>query len=308
MLDMTRSGTPVPKAGTTLPKAVTTGMPVPRAGATGATGATVPRAGTSCAACATCPARTRGICGAMGPEAHALIAAAAHRVEVPANRALWPSDRDPGVVAILREGYLRVQRHSAEGQRQVVSILLPGEVVGDEVTARPGYDVEAATAAVVCRVDRRVWDTLTRQQSGLRRALLALRTARLDRLRWATWAIGALRPEERLAGFFALATRVMGFVPDRRGGGVLTLEVPRLDIADFLGTTVESFSRITHKMERDGVIEILDPTRFRIPDLERLIRLGCLDGTFETIRFPQDVLSTRATMTPVNARQGLAAR
>jgi CRP/FNR family transcriptional regulator len=249
----------------------------------------------------------RGLCGAMGPEAQHQIAASAHRVEVPVNRAIWTADGDPGVVAILREGYLRVQRYTADGQRQVVSILLPGEVVGDDLTARPGFDVEAATPAVICRIDRRAFDALTRKDSGLRRALIAQRTARLDRLRWATWAIGALRPEERLAGFLALATRVMSFVPEGRGG-VLTLEVPRLDVADFLSTTVESISRLTHKMERDGVIEIVDPNRFRIRDLRRLVALGCLEGTFDVIRFPAELAARAIGMTAVNAQRGLAAR
>jgi Mn-dependent DtxR family transcriptional regulator len=57
--------------------------------------------------------------------------------------------------------------------------------------------------------------------------------------------------------------------------------LPRKDIADLLGTTVESISRSVHKLSDVGVIEIKDPAHFRFLDMSRLIAVGKIDGLFE---------------------------
>ena len=68
----------------------------------------------------------------------------------------------------------------------------------------------------------------------------------------------------------------MPWEPLPGGGGVLDLDLPRADIADLLGTTIESISRISRKFHREGLIRIVDPRRFAIPDLARLARRGSL--------------------------------
>jgi CRP/FNR family transcriptional regulator len=186
-------------------------------------------------------------------------------------------------VWFIRSGILRVQRHSLEGRRQILSLFFPGEIVGFEGEFRDGITVETATQCGLCRIDRRKFDSMVDQNDALRAELFRQKQDQLDRLHWLTWSLGALGPEERLSAFLALCSKIMPYQPLPDGTGVLSVTLPRRDIADLLGTTVESISRGAHKLADSGVIEIRDPACFRVLDLRRLIELGRIDGLFDRL-------------------------
>jgi len=100
-------------------------------------------------------------------------------------------------------------------------------------------------------------------------------------LHWLTWSLGALSPEERFCAFLALSTRFMPYQAQPDGSAIVSMQMPRIDIADLLGTTVETICRINRKLAKAGIIEIKDPSHFRIPDLRRLTSLGQIDGSFD---------------------------
>lgn len=184
-------------------------------------------------------------------------------------------------VWFVRSGILRLQRYGYDGRRQLLSLFFPGEIVGFEGELREGASLETATDCGLCRIDRRSFDSLVNQNDDLRAELFRQKQDQLDRLHWLTWSLGALKPDERLCAFFALSSKFMPYQPLPDGTGVLSLSLPRKDIADLLGTTVESISRSVHKLSDAGVIEIKDPAHFRFLDLSRLIALGKIDGLFE---------------------------
>lgn len=186
-------------------------------------------------------------------------------------------------VWFIRSGLLRLQRHAYDGRRQVLSLFLPGEIVGYEGAFREGTNVETAMPSELCRIDRNRFDRMVHQNVALRAELLRQKQDQLDRLQWLTWSLGALAPDERLCAFLALSSTFMPYQSLPDGTGVLSMHLPRKDIADLLGTTVESICRILHKLSREGVIEIRDPAHFRFLDRSRLITLGQIDGLFDRI-------------------------
>lgn len=192
--------------------------------------------------------------------------------------------RDHGVW-LIRTGILRLQRFAFDGRRQIVSLFLPGEIVGYEHQRREGMSVVSATPCNLCRFDRRDFDTQLDEDPALRKDFDLQQTEQLGRLRWLTWSIGALRPEERLCAFLALSTRYMPYQPLPDGTGILSMLLSRADIADLLATTVESISRITRGLDESGVIEIRDPSHFRIIDRRTLTALGRVDSGFDTMPF-----------------------
>ena len=78
----------------------------------------------------------------------------------------------------------------------------------------------------------------------------------------------------------------MPYTPLPEGGGLLTVELPRADIADLLGITVETISRVTRRLEAEGIIRIRTAQSFEIPDLGRLVRIGCYETTIGLIDTP----------------------
>lgn len=184
-------------------------------------------------------------------------------------------------VWLIRQGILRLQRYSHDGRRQILSLFLPGEFVGHEGEFRVGLSVETATQSGLCRIDRRKFDMLVDQNDSLRAELFHQKQVELDRLHWLTWSLAARRPEERLCAFLALSSKFMPYQPLPDGTGILSVLLPRTDIADLLGTTVESISRILHRLSETGVIEIRDPAHFRLLDLSHLRARGQIDGLFD---------------------------
>lgn len=195
-------------------------------------------------------------------------------------------------VWFIRSGILRLQRYGYDGRRHILSLFLPGEIVGFEGEFRRGVAVEAATQSGLCRINRRIFDRMLNDNDALRAEVFRQKQDQLDRLHWLTWSLGALSPEERYCAFLALATRFMPYLAETDGSAVLAMQLPRVDIADLLGTTVETICRINRKLSEAGIIAIKDPAHFRIPDLQRLTLLGRINGTFD--RMSRGITEPRA--------------
>lgn len=181
----------------------------------------------------------------------------------------------------IRSGILRLQRYGYDGRRHILSIFLPGEIVGFDGEFRNGVDVETATQSGLCRINRRSFDRMLNDNDSLRAEIFRQKQDQLDRLHWLTWSLGALSPEERYCAFLALSTRFMPYQTESDGSAVLSLQLPRVDIADLLGTTVETICRINRKLSKAGVIAIKDPAHFSIPDLHQLTLLGGINEMFD---------------------------
>lgn len=179
---------------------------------------------------------------------------------------------------LIRSGILRQQRYGYDGRRQILSLFFPGEVIGFELDYHEGVTVEAATQSSLCRIDRRWFDGMVDRNENLRAEMFSQKHDHLDRLLWLTWSLAALKPEERLCAFLVLSSKFMPYQPLPDGTGILSVHLPRKDIADLLGTTVETISRIVHKLSASGILEIKDPTHFRFLDKSKLIEIGKISG------------------------------
>lgn len=192
-------------------------------------------------------------------------------VEFPADHVFWEEDHRPRFVAIVLQGFLRMVRYTVNGRRQIMLIVPPGELVGEGLETRAGYRLEAATPVQLHRMDRASFQRLVEEVPDLSRCVYRQCVDRLDRLQRMTWSLGMQSPEERLCALLVEARKSMPFRPTG-AGGILTMELPRADIADYLGTTRETISRLTHKLQAAGLIRIHGSRTFEIPDFDRLAR------------------------------------
>lgn len=208
-----------------------------------------------------------------------------NQVDLPPDQTLLEEGSRSESVWILRSGILRSERFGFDGRRQILSLILPGELVGHDPACGESFGVATATSCTVCRIDRRLFAKRLESSPDLRRAMYLQEADQLDQLRWLTWAIGALRPDKRLCAFLALSTRFMPFQPMADGSGMLTMQISRSDIADLLATTAESISRITHRLADAGILMIKDAGHFQIVDLQTLIAMGHVDRAFRYLPF-----------------------
>lgn len=248
--------------------------------------------------CLGCPVRRDGFCGKLTDRVQARLASLSRLRDYAAGHIFWDEVEEPRFVGIVRKGHLRMQRHSLDGRRQIVEMIAPGRMIGSSVETRIGYGVEASTNASLCRLERGAFQRLMGEEPELRKAVLSDYVERLEAIRQQTWAVGLQSAEERLCGFLIKACSVMPYQPQPDGSGVLSLEIPRADLADLLGTTKETISRTMHHLQRLGLIEIRDPRHLRLSNVERLAEIGGVGSK----SMSQNAPKPRPTLVEVNRK------
>jgi CRP/FNR family transcriptional regulator len=237
--------------------------------------------------CADCALRRHGLCGQLSALTQARLA----RISAPQtyleDQNVWDSELGCELEGVLISGSLRIQSYRVGGQRQISGLMLPGDFVSEPSGQRNAYQLEASAPAKFCRFERHGFRRLQEDAADLARAVYTLRVIKLEQLRLLAWSLCALSIDERLCAFLAMASRFMPYTPLPGGGGILTVGLKRADIADLLGTSQESISRITHRLAVRGVIRIHDPQHFEIPDLSRLVQMGGMQDSFASLRFAQ---------------------
>jgi CRP/FNR family nitrogen fixation transcriptional regulator len=147
-------------------------------------------------------------------------------------------------------GAVRVFRLLADGRRQISAFHLPGEVFGFESTSSHRFFAEAICATGV-RAFRLTADI------DMSRDLLPLALGGLAKAQEHQLVLGRQSASERLAAFLLDLAE--------RQGGLEQFDLPmsRLDIADYLGLTIETVSRTLTRFKAKGIIGL--------PSLRRVV-------------------------------------
>ncbi|MEQ8860714.1 MAG: helix-turn-helix domain-containing protein [Pseudomonadales bacterium] len=174
---------------------------------------------------------------------------------------------------VVRSGAYKTVVTSNDGQEHVGGFHFPGEIMGlsGQATGRYRDSAVALETSTACRTSLAELPQLWRVGSGP--ALLRL----LGSNDW-TGAEGHANlsrtaADARLAGYLVgLSRRLSGRAPDH-----LPMPMSRTDLANHLGMTLESLSRVIGRLTRDGTITPAR-TAITVNDPERLQRLaGHLD-------------------------------
>ncbi len=147
-------------------------------------------------------------------------------------------------------GAARSFRILSDGRRQITGFHLPGDVFGLETAAEHRASAEAICDADITLVRRTALERLVGADVGAARQLWALTAADLDRSREHMLLLGRKSAAERVVSFLLdMAARA----PAESG---VELPMSRLDMADYLGLTIETVSRTMTQLEREHAITI----------------------------------------------------
>jgi CRP/FNR family nitrogen fixation transcriptional regulator len=190
--------------------------------------------------------------------------AGAARLHFAPGAEIYAQDEDADLVYRLVSGVVRTTHLLADGRRQIGDFYYPGDVLGVEIAAVHRFSAEALSA---CEV-------LALRRSGS----AAYGDHHLDRMIWQATASELRRTQSHmlLLGRATAYEKVAQFlfdIADRFRGDVVFLPMSRQDMADYLGLTIETISRMLGRLQAEGVVEFLGARRFRIrrsPRLETL--------------------------------------
>jgi CRP-like cAMP-binding protein len=169
----------------------------------------------------------------------------------------------------LIEGAVMLYKLLPDGRRQVVEILGPNDMFGLLSSRQYDCNAETLTPAVIRVVDRRDAEQTLAAQSHITRCLLA----QMEALHEHAVLLGRKSAYERVSSFLMrfVAGRGTTDCPGPTAAGrdehVIALNMTRQEIADYLGLTIETVSRVISDLKRRGLIAIEKQDRIRITNV-----------------------------------------
>lgn len=218
-------------------------------------------------ACETCPGR-RGLCASVKPDEIGRLNALRSLSKV-APGVTFIDEGDPALhVFTVTSGTVKLFKSLPDGRRQIIGFLVPGDIFGFVPGGVHTASAEAVDAVTLCRFPRRRLEQIFMEFPGMERQLLDLVAQELAVAQQQMVLLGRKTAPERLASFLlALAQR-------QGKDDQAELPMTRTDIADYLGLTMETVSRVFTVLKNTGSIACPSTGKVRILDPEALADLA----------------------------------
>jgi CRP-like cAMP-binding protein len=161
---------------------------------------------------------------------------------------------DQSHVYIVRAGVVRLYTMLSNGRRQIIGFKSPGEYVALEYGSKHRYSAQAISATELRGVPTSVFYAAAANDPQFLLRLYNVVSASLSDAHDLVVTIAKRDAEESMAGFLLdFDARVSGRAAT---GDFIALPMLRGDVADYLGLTNETVSRIFTNFKRRGYIEV----------------------------------------------------
>lgn len=184
-----------------------------------------------------------------------------------ANSQIFAQGDPSGNVYQVLSGLVRVSRLLADGRRQISGFYLPGEMFGLEADETHQFSAEAVVPSKVVSFKLASLLSLSDGNHELARELWQIALRSLTRAQSHLMLLGRRNALERVAAFLLELCERQG------GGNTVELPMSRLDIADYLGLTLETVSRMFGELKDMGAIALASARRVEVLDHKALKEL-----------------------------------
>ena len=192
----------------------------------------------------------------LGPDDRQRLAAVASLREFDKGESIFNEGDASDFLYTIVSGRAKVFKTTARGTDVILEIFGPGDPVG-AVAAYEGRAYPASALALeptTCLlIPRQTFFTLLESYPSMLRGLLVGLTHRLVEMNQRLTELSGGRIEARLARFFLKLAADMGR-PHPGGGTFIPLTLSRQEIADMIGTTIETSIRIMSRWGKDEVV------------------------------------------------------
>ncbi len=218
--------------------------------------------------CSRCVARSSSLCAILADEDMHRLYGLATDMQFEAGGLLLRQEGPADHVFSLRSGHANVFRLTADGKRQILAFLFPGDFVGFTSEDNYHYGVAAISAVEACRFDRTALEVLIEAFPQMDRKLRFTLTRAMDASFELLFTLGRKDALQKVASFLwyvSYRQRKLG-----RPDNPVHLPMRRADIADFMGLTVETVSRAMTLLKQMNAIRLHGHYDVEIADMNRL--------------------------------------
>jgi CRP/FNR family transcriptional regulator len=180
-------------------------------------------------------------------------------------------------VFMVTHGSLKLYTLLADGRRQITGFMFAGDFLGVSVDEEYAFTVEALEPTELWWFSRDTFDRFVSNHPHVEHELYRLAANELAAAQQQMVLLGRKSAAERLASFFLVllerAERASG-APESS----FDLPMSRLDIADYLGLTKETVSRMLAELRNRRLIRL--KTQDHVEVLDRIGLRGMAEGAF----------------------------
>jgi len=172
----------------------------------------------------------------------------------PGNNEIFGENEPADYLYKVVSGSVRTYKILSDGRRQVGGFYLPGDIFGLEFADEHTLSAEAISDSKVLVVKRSALTALANRDPSIAQQLFALTGRELHRVQDRTLLL-IKNARERVGSF------ILEMAERASENNTIELPMPRQDIADYLGLTVETVSRTLTSLETASAIEVSASSR-----------------------------------------------
>jgi CRP/FNR family nitrogen fixation transcriptional regulator len=165
------------------------------------------------------------------------------------NEEIFGAEEPAEMVYKVVSGAVRTTRILSDGRRQIGGFFLRGDTLGLQQGAVHRFTADAVTRSEIAMVRRSSVEAAALSDGATARQLWLLTARELERVEDHMILLGRKTALERVAAF------LLRLSAQRQASGVtIDLVMSRMDIADYLGLTIETVSRTLTLLEHEHAI------------------------------------------------------
>jgi CRP/FNR family transcriptional regulator, nitrogen fixation regulation protein len=175
----------------------------------------------------------------------------------PTDAMIYAQGDKAGPLYLVEFGTVRVCQLTPDGRRQITSFCYAGDVFGLEADDEHQFYAESVDGAGI-RVLR------PSSEGGFAQRLLNLALRRFSRIQAHLVLLGRMSANEKMASF------LLDLLDRQDSDGTIHLPMQRNDIADYLGLTFETVSRVLRVLKDKAIIRVQSVDSIDVLDTDAL--------------------------------------
>lgn len=215
--------------------------------------------------CEGCPVRPITICRSLRPDVLASMRSLGTLQRLRASQPVFHEGDPARRVFMLTLGSLKIYSLLGDGRRQVTGFMFPGDFLGISMEGEYAFTIEALEDSELWWFSREAFDRFIEAHPSVERELYRLAAHELAAAQRQMVLLGRKTAAERLASFFVDLLKRQQQVGGENARA-FDLPMSRLDIADYLGLTKETVSRMLAELRNRRLIKLEKLNRVEVLD------------------------------------------